>query len=221
MGNSTSRQQPQPCPTSHPNATNTNHESSETQATNNNQKTVDKETERQNKGLHMKHCCQVVNYCEVPIRVFAINHADFLQKIQKKFKREGSLSLVSMRSSKYKGKVREYSLQEYYKSTSKHNKPSDCLINLKGKWVVLAIYIDVDFDGHFTLWRMMEGKNGLQVNVRNDHIDEAVLADDDGGNEYDHDEVTEALPADAVDFIKQLSTRCKPCNDTQNKISED
>ena len=84
MGNSNSHQQPQPCPTSHPKTTTTNHESSETQAKNNNQKTVDKETERQNKGLHMKHCCQVVNYCEVPIRVFAINHAQFLQKIQKK-----------------------------------------------------------------------------------------------------------------------------------------
>lgn len=228
MGNSKSRQSPQPSPTNRPNSTSANQESSEALTKINDHdraKTiqVDKETEKQNKGLLMKNSCQVKNFCEVPIRVFAISHADFLQKIQKKFKKEGSFSIVSMRSSKYKGKVREYSLQEYYKSRNKNNKPpkpSDCLINLKGKWVVLAIYIDVDFEDHFTLWRIIEGKNGLQVNVRNDHIDEAELADDQGVP-YVHDEVTEPLPADAVDFIKQLSKRGKPGNDVQNKISED
>ena len=171
----------------------------------------DKKTVKYTKTLKLKNSCGVVNYSEVPIKVFAISHKDFLQKVRKKFLQDDSFSLISMRSSKFKDQVREFTVDEYddEEKNEKGQKkgPASCVVHMKGKWVVLAIYMDVSFDGHFTLWRLIEGKPGLQVNVRDDHIDETELADNN-----DHDEVIEALPAEVANFIEEFSRKLKDNN---------
>ena len=156
------------------------------------------ETQKQKAGLSLKNACQVVNHSEVPIKVFAISHKDFLQKVRKKLVQDGSFSIVTFRSTKYKEQVKEYNIEEYEGS----GKPANQMFQMKGKWMVLAIYMDIDFEDHFTLWRLIEGKKGLQINVRDDHIDETELGDNN-----DDDEVIEALPPDAVQFLQEFNKR--------------
>jgi len=142
-------------------------------------------TEKYNKGLWVKNACKVINWSEVPVKVIVIGHADYLKGIQKKVAEKDSLSVLS-NGKHYDKYVKEYELEEYDEDSG--DPVSEKIVHLRGYWAVLGIYMDFDFEDRFTLWRLIEAQKGLVINIRDDHIDEAQLADND-----DDDEEVEAV----------------------------
>ena len=150
------------------------------------------DNEKHSKGLWMKNACKIINFSECPVKIVVITNASYLKCLRTKFVEKGRerevLPFLIPNNDKSDAPYdmshqyyQEYDLEEYDEDSG--DPVSEKIVHLRGHWAVLGIYMDFDFEDRFTLWRLIEAQKGLVINIRDDHIDEAHLADNDEEDE--------------------------------------